>query len=384
MTGSPKIILFANTDWYLYNFRLALIEALREEGWEVVLVSPPGDYGERLRALGFRWIPLPFSIRSINPLQELALLKKLVELYRRERPQVVHHFTIKCVIYGSLAARWSGPVARVNAVTGLGHVFTDPGLKAVWFRPLVRCLYRLALGGPRVRTIFQNADDLERFIHWGLVERGNTALIRGSGVDGSRFRRLPGRPEGASSGEQTVKILFASRLLREKGLLELVAAFQKLRTDNPEAELLIAGDLYPDNPSSLTEQELDALGALAGITVLGHVENMVDLLRQVDIVTLPSYREGTPRILIEAAAMELPIVATDIPGCRGLVQHGINGLLIPVKRVTPLATALQQLVVDRRLRVHLGRAGRRIVLADFEQRQVNVRTLSLYNELVAS
>ncbi|PLX78005.1 MAG: glycosyltransferase family 1 protein, partial [Desulfuromonas sp.] len=139
-----KILLFANTDWYLFNFRLALAEQLRAEGWEVVLVSPPGEYGKRLTERGFRWIALPFSTGTINPLHDLGLLRKLIELYRLERPKVVHHFTIKCVIYGSLAARWVGQVGRVNAVTGLGHLFTDRGLKTVLIRPLVRFLYRLA------------------------------------------------------------------------------------------------------------------------------------------------------------------------------------------------------------------------------------------------
>jgi len=135
-----KIILFANTDWYLYNFRLALAERLRDEGWDVVFVSPPGEYGEKLRALGFRWISVPFSTRSANPLHELFLLNKLVRLYRHERPQIIHHFTIKCVLYGSLAAKLTGDIKIVNAVTGLGHIFTDHGLKAKLLRPIVKGL----------------------------------------------------------------------------------------------------------------------------------------------------------------------------------------------------------------------------------------------------
>ncbi|MFU8831778.1 MAG: glycosyltransferase, partial [Wenzhouxiangella sp.] len=178
-----KILLFANTDWYLYNFRLSLAKRLRNEGHDVVLVSPPGEYGPRLIEMGFRWIPVPFSTRSTNPLHELALIRQLMKLYRRERPALVHHFTIKCVLYGTIAAKLVGGIRIVNAVTGLGHVFTDPGIKARLVRPIVRSLYRLALRGNGVRVIYQNAEDQDSFVKWGLVDRERTRLIRGSGVD---------------------------------------------------------------------------------------------------------------------------------------------------------------------------------------------------------
>lgn len=372
-----KILLFANTDWYLYNFRQALAQRLCDEGWEVVLVSPPGEYGNRLRQKGFRWLPLPFSTRSANPLRELATLLKLIRLYRRERPQVVHHFTIKCVLYGSLAAKLVGGIRVVNAVTGLGHVFTDHGIKAKLFRPLVRGLYRLALGGERVRTVFQNADDRETFISWGLVDAARTVLIRGSGVDVGRF--AGGGTRGA--GRDPVKILFASRLLREKGVFELVEAFRAVRGKGVNAELLVAGEVYPENPSSLTEGDLTALQG-PGVTFLGHVDDMTALLASVDIVALPSYREGTPRILIEAAAMELPIVATDIAGCRGLVEDGVNGLLVPVRSVGPLAEALTRLAADEGLRRRMGEAGRQIVIEEFDQQIVIRRTMAVYQDVL--
>ena len=379
-----KILLFANTDWYLFNFRLALAKQLRAEGWEVVLVSPPGEYGERLAEQGFRWVALPFSTRTINPLLGLLLLRKLIALYRLERPQVVHHFTIKCVIYGSIAARWAGQVGRVNAVTGLGHLFTDRGLKASLVRPLVCSLYRLAFGGSRVNTVFQNSEDFDSFVSWGLLKKENCELIRGSGVDVTRFTRKGRDDQPVASRDQGVKILFASRLLSEKGIFELLEAFGKVRSDHPQCELLIAGDIYSENPSSLTMQDLEKMKEVEGVNFLGHVDDMIELLDEVDIVALPSYREGTPRILIEAAAMELPIVASDIAGCQGLVQEGINGLLVPPKRVEPLAEALAKLVADQDLRQRLGQEGRKIVLNDFDERQVNARTIALYHALLAS
>ncbi len=398
-----KILLFANTDWYLYNFRRALAEKLRADGHEVVLVAPPGAYGEKLRALGFRWEPLPFSTRSTNPLGELALVGKLVALYRRERPDLVHHFTIKCVLYGSIAAKRVGGIKIINAVTGLGHVFTDPGWQARLMRPLVRGLYRLALRGDRVRVIFQNSDDRDSFVQWGLVDASRTRLIRGSGVDTSKFTgrgtrdaetqkqitnhqsrvtnhesRITNHASRITSHASRITLLFASRLLREKGICELVDAFTQVRQRHPGCRLRIAGDLYPENPSSLTPRDVDAMKQVDGITFLGHVDAMQAELDGCDIVVLPSYREGTPRILIEAAAMEKPIVATDIAGCRGLVVDGENGFLVPVKSVEPMAEAIEKLVVDRELRERFGKKGRDIVLAEFDERIVIERTLAVY------
>ena len=372
-----KIILFANTDWYLYNFRIALAERLRDQGWDVVLVSPPGQYGEKLRQMGFRWISLPFSTRSANPLHDIGLINRLIRLYRRERPDLAHHFTIKCVLYGTLAAKFLGGIKVVNAVTGLGHVFTDPGIKPRLMRPVVRRLYRLALGGEKVRTIFQNQDDMNNFVAWGLLDRGQARLIRGSGVDLNKFR---GGARREARGE-TIKVLFASRLLREKGIFELTEAFKIVKAKHPHVELLIAGDIYSENPSSLTFQDIENIKKIKGVTLLGHVVDMQPLLDDADIAVLPSYREGTPRILIEAAAMEKPIVTTDIPGCRGLVVDGESGFLVPVRSVEPLVDAITRLIADADLRKRFGKRGREIVLAGFDEKIVLEQTLDVYRDL---
>jgi glycosyltransferase involved in cell wall biosynthesis len=352
---SHKIVLFANSDWYLYNFRLSLAQTLRRKGWEVVLISPPGEYVARLSSKGFRWIPVDFSTASTNPLAELELLSRIHRLYRAEKPDICHHFTIKCVLYGSLAARLAGVPAVVNAVTGMGHIFTDPGLKARLLRPPVRGLYRFALGRRGTRTIFQNDEDRGYFVRNRLVREETTALIRGSGVDCRAYR--PGDQSDKTGGQLSVisnqlqasdhppstdhvKVLFASRLLREKGIFELLDAARALKAAGERIEFIFAGDIYPGNPSSLTADDLAAIRAEGLVDYRGHVDDMLPLLAESDIVVLPSYREGTPRILIEAAAMARPIVATDIAGCRGLVVHGRNGLLVPPRSVQPLIEAL--------------------------------------------
>ncbi len=372
-----KILLFANTDWYLYNFRLSLAEALRERGHALVLLSPPGPYGERLRDLGFDWRPFPFSTRSTNPFAELAVIRRLVTLYRAERPDLLHHFTIKCVLYGSLAARLAGNPPVINAVTGLGHIFTDSGVKARTLRPLVCRLYRLALGGVKRRTIFQNDEDRDEFLRLGLVDHAQVRLIRGSGVSGQRFHPVV---VSSRQGDSPV-ILFASRLLREKGIFELVEALRRLRAERLPISLQIAGDLYPDNPSSLTAAELAALQAEPGVKYLGHVEDMPALMARADIIALPSYREGTPRVLVEAAAAGKPIVTTAIGGCLGLVEDGVNGLLVPVRDVDALAVALRRLATDAQLRQDYGRAGRRIFVDGFSEELVLRQTMAVYREL---
>ncbi len=373
-----KILLFANTDWYLFNFRLALAEKLQRDGWDVVLVSPSGEFGEKLRAAGFKWLAFDFSTRSMNPLAELAVIGRLIGLYRRERPDIAHHFTIKCVLYGGIAARFNRGIAVVNAVTGLGHIFTDAGLKARLLRPLVKVLYRQTLNRPRARVIFQNEQDRQHFVATKLVHQTVTHLIRGSGVNCDKFKPTP-----AKRDNQIVSVLFASRLLREKGIYELLAAAKILKARGIAVEFLIAGDLYAGNPSSLTQTELDDIQQLDWVNYLGHVDDMRSLLATCDIVALPSYSEGTPRILIEAAAMEKPIVCTDIAGCLGLVQDGVNGFLVPVKAIEPLAEKLQLLILDCQLRKAFGQAGRQIVLSAFDETQVLEKTFNVYQELLS-
>ena len=198
-----KIVLFANTDWYLYNFRRSLALALREAGHELLLLSPPGEYGARLRALGLRWEPVPMDRRSLNPLREAAVLAHLWRLFRRERPDLVHGFTIKCAVYGSLAARAAGVPARVNAVTGMGYVFTSTDAKARALRPLVRLLMRAALDGRDARLLLQNPDDVAVFEQARLVAPGHIRLIPGSGVDCVRFA-----PGGIRKGAAGYDITF--------------------------------------------------------------------------------------------------------------------------------------------------------------------------------
>lgn len=376
----PKIVLVANTDWYLFNFRRNLVGRLRQDGWDVVLVSPPGPFGERLQREGLRWQPFDLSPGGVGPLQEAGAIHRLRRLYRAERPRLVHHFTIKCVLYGTLASRGLDRVGVVNAVTGLGHVFTDSGLRARLIRAAVSPMYRYCLSRRNVRTVFQNQSDLEEFVDRGLMSSGRAHVIRGSGVDCDRFA-----PRNAERhGGAPARVLFASRMLREKGVLELVEAARLVKGRGVDAEFVFAGSCYPGNPSSVDERAIDTWTSEGLIRFLGHVEDMPDLLASCDLAVLPSYREGTPRILLEAAAMERPIVATDIAGCRGVVEHEVNGLLVPVGDASALADAIARLARDEVLRSRFGRAGRQIVLREFDERIVLDETMAVYQDLLAN
>ena len=372
-----KAVLFANTDWYLYNFRRALATSLQRAGYDVLLISPPGPYGNRLRGLGLRWEPLPMQRRSLNPLRELALLWHLTRLLRRERPALVHGFTIKCAVYGSLAARLAGISARVNAVAGMGYVFTSSHVKARLLRPVVRGLLRLALGGRDARLILQNADDVELFRRAGLVDPAHIRLIRGSGVDCAQFAGISRQ----APDDGCPRILLASRLLWDKGVGEYVAAIRQLRSQGRMLQALLAGTPDPGNPAAVPEPTIREWVDEGLLTWLGHVDDMAGLLGSVDIVVLPSYREGLPRTLVEAAACGLPLITTDVPGCREVVSDGVDGLLVPMGNSEALAQAIARLQDHPAFARQLGEAARRKARTQFDERIVIQRTMAVYAEL---
>ena len=378
MSGRPKAVLFANTDWYLWNFRLPLASRLKDSGFDVLLVSPPGPYGARLRDAGFRWQALAMDRLSLNPWREMRVLADLVRLYWRERPDIVHHFTIKCVVHGAVAAALTGVPARVHAVIGLGYVFTSPALKARLLRPLVRRLLRRALTIRGSRLILQNAGDLAAFQRMRLADVRRMRLIEGSGVDTGRFRPAA---EPVLSG-RTTQVLLASRLLWDKGISEYVEAARTLRAASLPIRCLLAGAPDPGNPASIPQAQLDAWAAEGIIELLGQVEDMPAQLARTDIAVLPSYYgEGLPKSLIEATACALPLITTDVPGCRDVVTDGQDGLIVPVRNAPALAAAIRALHEDPKRARQLGRAARRKALAQFDERIVISRTLEVYAEL---
>ncbi|MBI3558181.1 MAG: glycosyltransferase family 4 protein [Deltaproteobacteria bacterium] len=370
-----KALLVSNTGWYLYNFRRPLARGLRAAGVEPVFVAPADKYLEKLRLEGYRCIEINMDRAGVNPFTELRTLLALVAIYRGEKPVVVHHFTIKCVVYGSLAANISGAHAVINAITGLGHVFVSKEWKAFLVRPLVLPLYRLLLKQERGRVIFQNFEDLAVFQTHNLIVPERTVLIRGSGVDLSRFS-----PRARRDKSREV-VLLVARLLAEKGIQEFVEAARLLRQRGSKAVFQIAGDRDPGNPSSISEPQLALWKAEGIVEFLGHVEGIEALIAEATLVVLPSYREGLPRTLLEAAAMGKPIVTTDVPGCREVVQDGQNGYLVPLKDVKAFANAIAKVLENPQLGQQMGERGRKKVVAEFDEKQVIAATLGVYKSL---
>jgi glycosyltransferase involved in cell wall biosynthesis len=366
-----KVILFANTDWYLYNFRRDLALVLRERGDEVVMVSPQGEYAKRLVEMDFRWVEFPLSRSGMNPFAELGSIYQLYLFYRNEKPALVHHFTVKCVLYGSLAAHLAGVRAIVNSITGLGYLFLPGGLLKNILRYFIRAWYRFVIRGTQV--IFENANDQSVFLQFGFIQPEDGHLIPGVGVDTRRF--LPA-PEPAGNPV----VLLAARMLWDKGVGEFVEAARSLRAEGLQARFALAGRTDPGNPASIPGKQIEAWYVEGVIEWWGWEEDMADVLSTVGVVCLPSYREGLPTILIEASACGRSVIATDVPGCRDAIKDGSTGLLVKPKDVQSLTAAIRTLVVDSDLRQRMGAAGRSLVEDKFSSEKIITKILSVYEK----
>jgi glycosyltransferase involved in cell wall biosynthesis len=370
-----KIALIANTDWYLYNHRRSLALEAKARGYDVVALSPRGDYVDRLEALGIPWIEMTMGRSSVNPVTETVTLMRMARIYRKVKPDLVHHFTHKPLIYGSLAASWVGVPAVVNAVTGLGYIFTDESIRTRMLRILLRPLFKRAFLHPHALVIFQVEDDRDLFIDRGLISPEKTVLIAGSGVDLDRFKVLP-QPAGNPI------VMVASRMLWSKGIREFVQAAERLKADDPDVRFVLVGRPDQGNPSSIPHSQLQEWHDEGVIEWWGHRDDMPQVYGQAHVVVLPSYTEGVPRNLIEAAAVGRPIVATDLPGCRRVVEHGRNGLIVPLRDAGALVDALRRLLHDPDLRSRMGKQGRSIMAERFSDEVINDQTLSVYRRLL--
>jgi glycosyltransferase involved in cell wall biosynthesis len=370
-----KIILVSRCAWTLYNFRSGLMRALKQRGALVIGGGAGGDgFESRIAALGVPFISLPLSKKAMNPPADARLFCTLYRWYRRERPDVVHHFTIKPVIYGSLAARLAGVPRVVNTVTGLGFVFTEERLALL--RRLVEWQYRLALAGAHF-TFFLNRDDLKLFRARRLITSEKAGLLPGEGVDCQFFAPAV---ITESSPAQPLTFLMVARMLREKGVEEFVEAARRVKRDFPETCFQLLGGRDERNPTVVPQIDLDRWQAEGVVTWLGEVPDVRAIVGQADVVVLPSYREGIPRALLEAAAMGKALITTDTVGCREVVDDGVNGLLVPVKDAEALARAMVCLIEHPEMRKCMGKAGREKMEREFDERIVVEKTLQVYQQ----
>lgn len=375
--GERKKLLFLVTeDWYFYSHRLPPARAARAAGYDVVVVTRVGKRGPDILAEGFSLVPLGLSRRSRNPFRELATIAQIVGIYWRERPDIVHHVALKPVLYGSLAALVRRP-AVVNAMAGMGFLFTSGSRKAGFLRAAVVRGFRVLLNAGRSVLILQNPDDRSMMVSGGLVEASRVRLIRGSGVDIEKFSPTP-EPEG-----QAV-VMLPSRMLWDKGVGEFVEAAGILRARGVQARFVLVGNGDPDNPASIPDSQLKAWHDSGVVESWGHCADMPDALAKATLVCLPSYREGLPKVLLEAAACARALVATDAPGCREIVRHGENGLLVPLRDASALAHAIELLLNDPDRRMAMAKQGRRMVELEFSESRVAEETLAVYREICAA
>ncbi|MCF8139539.1 MAG: glycosyltransferase family 4 protein [Cyanobium usitatum Tobar12.5m-G36] len=380
---APKVLLVANTTWYLYNFRLQLLRDLRAAGYVVEAVAPHDSYTALLQAEGFTVHNWLVARSSVNPFSEAHALVDLLRIYRREQPALVHHFTIKACLYGTIAAKGARIYRVINAVTGLGHVFLGTRKRSRLMRRAIRPVYKAAFMARRSTVVFQNAADQEKLIQLGITDGERAQLIRGSGVDIEHFNPAAvAKAPAPGAFHQPLQLLFPSRLIREKGVQELLEACQRLWADAIPLQLLVAGAIDEGNRSALTPAELSTLQADSRIRCLGHVADMRAVYAAADLVVLPSWREGLSRSLIEAAAMERPIITTDVPGCRDVIDHGRSGLLVAIQDARGIELAIRLLLDNPDLAHRLGKEARIKVIAEFQVSLVNESTLHTYQRLL--
>ncbi len=364
-----RIAVIANTAWYLSNFRLNLMRALSEAGHEIVAVAPSDQYVQRIRDAGFRFIPVPISGSGTNPLVEAGVILRLWRLFRREKIDLVLCYTPKGNIYSALAAIPSG-IPFIPNISGLGRSF----IRRSALTHVVQALYRLTLKRA-VRVFFQNGDDLATFIAHGLVTPNDSERLPGSGVDLARF--VP-----TSGGHDNAPIfLLVARMLWDKGVGEFVEAAQTVRARYPGTRFLLLGFVDVANPSAISRQQVQTWVDSGLIEYLGSTDDVRPFMQEADCVVLPSYREGLPRTLLEAAAMARPVITTDVPGCRDTLIDGQTGFLCKVRDGRDLAeTMLRFLALPAERRGEMGKAGRAYVEANFGEQRV----LQRYLDLVAS
>lgn len=379
MQRKPKLIFLVTEDWFFVSHRLPLGIAAKEAGYDVIVATRAGDAASKIRAQGLRVAEIPFHRSGLNPLSELRTIREIARLYRAERPDVVHHVAVKPVVLGAVAARLSGIGTVVNALTGLGYVFSSRSAKARLLKGGVRSLLKSALTGPRnTRLIVQNGDDRAFFVDNSLVRPEDVTMIRGSGVDPHAFP--PGDARGVGSPPLVV---LPARMLRDKGVIEFIEAARLIKARGLGARFALCGAPDPLNPASLTESEIEGYVREGVVEYWGWQSDMAPVWQKAQIVCLPSYREGLPRALLEAAASRLPIVATDVPGCREICRDGVNGWLVPARDSGALAAALEAAITREDLRVAYGEAGRKIVEKELSLDYVIKSTLAVYDSLLA-
>lgn len=369
--AKPLLLYLVTEDWYFLSHRLPMARAARDAGFRVAVATRVGDAADAIAAEGFEVIPLKLRRRGAGMRAELSAIAELVGLYRRLRPAVVHHIALKPAVYGSLAAHLARVPAVINSVAGLGYAFIGRELKARVLKAAMLTAFRALFRGRNRWLVVQNQDDYRVFVDSGMTSPARTIIIRGSGVDTEAFAPMA-EPDGS------LRAALVARMLWDKGVGEAVAAARLLREWQVPLKLVLVGAPDPANPKSISEDDIRRWHDDGLVEWWGHRQDVAAVWRDCAIAVLPSYREGLPKALLEAAACGRPMVATDVPGCRELVRDDANGLLVPARDGAPLAHALRRLAEDAGLRRRLGAQARRDIEAHFSATAIAEQTANLY------
>lgn len=376
MTIQTNVILFVvNAPEFFLSHRFPLAVAAQKLGYKVHVATAEGADVERIQAQGFIHHVVPFARSGQNPLNELGTLLCLVKLFRRVKPSLVHLITIKPVLYGGIAARLAGIKCVVSAVSGLGTIFLAESATARLRRWFITRLYRSAFKQVHLAVIFQNPDDRDVLLTLKALMPEQVRMIRGSGVALSDYPCVL-EPEGKPT------VVMAARLLRDKGVLEFVEAARLLKQRSILVEMRLIGSPDPGNPTSVTQEELEQWAAEGIISLLGFRRDIAEQYANANIVCLPSYREGLPKSLVEAAACGRAVITTDVPGCRDAITPDETGLLVPVKDAVALANAIEELLNDTELRKRMGQSGRALAEEAFAIEKIVQQHMDIYQELL--
>ena len=376
MKSKLRIALIANSSWYLYNFRLPLLFKIRREGYRVFIIAPRDKYTKILNSHGFHTYEWELNRKSVNMLSEAKSIINLGNILKTIKPDLIHNFTIKPCIYGTLLSKLIGINFVINSITGLGHIFISNSYFKKFLKLFLIQIYKIIFNSNENILIFQNDNDQKLFKNLGITKNSKTLIIQGSGVDINYFNSSK---EKNLYFKDPVKILFPARLIKEKGIIELLIAFKSLVKQGFKVELIIAGNIDDGNSSSLKTKEIKEIKKIKRLKILGHVMNMKKLYEEIDIVVLPSWREGLSKTLIEAGAMSKPIITTNVPGCKDIIDHGINGILVPSKDPKSLELAIKFLIYNNKLALKFGRNLRKKVVKSFDQRKINKKTMNVYS-----
>ncbi|MBS0183305.1 MAG: glycosyltransferase family 4 protein [Nitrospira sp.] len=373
MSDRPRLLYLITEDWYFWSHRVDLARAAREAGYDVIVATRVTDHGARIRGEGFRLEPLEMVRRSRHPFREVAAVAELVQLYRRVRPDVVHHVAMKPILYGSLAAWCTRVPAVINAFAGLGYTFMDDRNRLL--RWCVRTALRTVLSVGYSSVLVQNYDDRDRLVGEGVVPASRTRVIAGSGIDVARYSVRP-QPSGVPV------VVLPARMLWDKGVGEFVEAARRLKGKGVHARFILVGRRDEHNPAAIPEIRLKEWVKEGVVEWWGHREDMPLVYAAAMLVVLPSYREGLPKVLLEAAACGKAMVTTDVPGCREIVRDRFNGLLVSPRDSTALAAAIEELLSDQEVRVVMGQRSRTRVMAEWSGHRINEQVLGLYHDMV--